>query len=143
MVWLWIEDTLTYGRYRHHIVSILIVTCSVGVAFNTFIHVIMYYYYFITSLGQTVWWKVHPFTYRSNSLQHWITKLQIIQFVSSFVLAVPYLYYVIGHDHSGNFVPQCTGWNAFLFSCLINGSFLALFIRFFKSAYPQKERKTQ
>lgn len=45
-----------------------------GMVFNTFVHVVMYYYYARRTLGVKVAWK------------RWITKLQMIQFMTSFVL---------------------------------------------------------
>lgn len=55
--WLQSRQTLQFG----------------GLIFNTFVHVIMYYYYSQKALGVRVSWK------------QWITRVQIIQFVWSFL----------------------------------------------------------
>ena len=92
-----------------------------GMLANTFIHVFMYYYYYASSLGHDVWFKKY------------ITTGQIIQFTLSFILAVPYVYF---HTQKG-----CLGWNAFVFSMVINGSFLGLFIQFYLRTYKKTARK--
>jgi len=89
---------------------------SIGMIANTLIHVFMYYYYFNASLGRSVWFKKY------------ITSGQIIQFSTSFILSVPYLYF--------HFTNNCKyGFKAFLFSMFCNGTFLILFIRFFRKTY--------
>eukprot|EP01114_Cavostelium_apophysatum_P017936 TRINITY_DN5433_c0_g1_i1.p1 TRINITY_DN5433_c0_g1~~TRINITY_DN5433_c0_g1_i1.p1 ORF type:complete len:319 (-),score=40.64 TRINITY_DN5433_c0_g1_i1:64-936(-) len=112
IVWSWMWGNLNYA--------------SVGMAFNTFVHVIMYYYYFLSALGTNVWWKKY------------ITGLQIVQFISSFILSAPYLYYSIGYSPNGEFSPQCAGWGPFLFTCAANFSFLLLFANFYGKTYPDK-----
>ncbi|KAI8808399.1 GNS1/SUR4 family-domain-containing protein [Cladochytrium replicatum] len=101
LVWVWLE----YG----------IAFASLGMAFNTLIHVFMYYYYYLSSLGQTVWFKKY------------ITSGQIVQFSTSFLLSIPYLYY---QKRKG-----CSGWDAFVFAMGVNGTFLLLFIRFYVQTY--------
>ena len=44
-----------------------------GLMFNTGVHVVMYYYYFLCTLKRPPKWK------------KWITNIQIIQFVSRYV----------------------------------------------------------
>eukprot|EP01083_Nonionella_stella_P066474 175062_1 len=53
--WLWIDAKFTVLCY--------------GTWLNNLIHVLMYYYYFVSTFGVRVWWKRH------------LTKLQIIQFI--------------------------------------------------------------
>eukprot|EP01118_Nematostelium_gracile_P018555 TRINITY_DN826_c0_g1_i4.p1 TRINITY_DN826_c0_g1~~TRINITY_DN826_c0_g1_i4.p1 ORF type:complete len:187 (+),score=15.11 TRINITY_DN826_c0_g1_i4:109-669(+) len=105
MVWLWIDRRLVYTW--------------VGMQFNTAIHVLMYYYYACSSLGIEIWWKKY------------ITQIQIIQFISSFILSFPYIYY--------SYSMECEGWSAFMFSLFVNSSFLFLFVQFFKSTYTNKK----
>jgi len=90
MVWLWLTHSLVYS--------------GLGMAFNTFVHVFMYYYYAISLLGIRVWWKKY------------ITGIQIIQFICSFLLSIPYVYYTVSFDSDGILLPMCLGWPAFLFS---------------------------
>ncbi|KAI8930044.1 ELO family [Entophlyctis helioformis] len=109
--------------YHHAIVMLMVWSwlqydvafATQGMIANTLIHVFMYYYYYASSLGRNVWYKKY------------ITTGQIVQFTLSFVLSMPYIYY---HSKKG-----CSGWNAFVFSMAINGSFLALFIDFYRRTY--------
>jgi fatty acid elongase 3 len=106
MVWTWIQYDLVFGSF--------------GLLFNTGIHVFMYYYYFASSLGWNVWYKKY------------ITSAQIIQFMSSFVLSVVYIYY-----HQAK---NCPSWGVFLFGMSINFTFLALFISFYSRTYTGKRK---
>jgi fatty acid elongase 3 len=107
MVWFWIHDGLIYA--------------SLGMIANTLIHVFMYYYYCVQSLGRSVWFKKY------------ITSGQIVQFVSSFLLSIPFCYYHF-------FEKGCKGEMAFYFSCFCNGSFLLLFINFYQQTYKDKKK---
>ncbi len=121
----------------------------------------MYYFYYASILGKRVWWKVfldlsssyYPYRYHSSPfistsfslhspllllLQKYITSIQIIQFVCSFLLSIPYIYYAHPYDKQGNLdfsQSKCCGWNAFLFSCFCNLSFLLLFVQFYNDTY--------
>ncbi|KAJ3130296.1 hypothetical protein HK098_004343 [Nowakowskiella sp. JEL0407] len=96
--------------YHHSIVIIMfwftlqsgLVFSIQGMIFNTLIHVFMYYYYFLASLGLSVWFKKY------------LTTGQIIQFMTSFIMSVPYLYY-----HNKN---NCIAFPAFLFAMGINAT---------------------
>jgi len=109
IVWLWLSYDFLYG--------------SLGMVFNTFVHVFMYYYYYASILGKNVWWKKY------------ITKGQIIQFISSFILSGPYIYYTVHFDKEGKFEPQCGAWNTWIFSAVCNFSFLLLFTNFYTTSY--------
>jgi len=80
---------------------------------NTFVHVIMYYYYHLASLGQPVWWKKH------------ITHIQLIQFYISFV-----------HAAHTFFIPNCS-YNRFVAGLQATESiyFIISFTRFYVKAY--------
>ena len=60
--------------------------------FNTFVHVVMYYYYYLKSVGISPKWKSA------------VTSIQIIQFLSSFLgfLGFIYLSYYKGSDYQVN-----------------------------------------
>jgi hypothetical protein len=103
MVWLWIEDHLVFSHQ--------------GMLFNTLVHVFMYYYYFRTSLGQSVWFK------------RYITTLQIVQFVSALTLMGIYAW--IKWTSECDVGRETTFW----FSLVVNASFLVLFVQFYKSSY--------
>eukprot|EP00172_Hildenbrandia_rubra_P003664 Plantae.Rhodophyta-Hildenbrandia_rubra.ctg6125.p1 GENE.Plantae.Rhodophyta-Hildenbrandia_rubra.ctg6125~~Plantae.Rhodophyta-Hildenbrandia_rubra.ctg6125.p1 ORF type:complete len:289 (-),score=11.18 Plantae.Rhodophyta-Hildenbrandia_rubra.ctg6125:1342-2208(-) len=93
-----------------------------GVWFNTFVHVFMYTYYALALLGKRVWWK------------KWLTTLQIVQFCCSFVLSVPFVW-------MGGLTGECRGRVAFSVSVLCNGSYLWLFLRFYKKTYKKEKAK--
>ncbi|KAJ3257909.1 hypothetical protein HK103_004200 [Boothiomyces macroporosus] len=106
MVWAWMEFNIPFGIF--------------GLILNTGIHVLMYWYYFASSFGWNVWYKKY------------ITTAQIIQFILSFVMSIPYIYYAK--------VNNCGGWNAYYFSMAVSGSFLMLFINFYRTSYGKKPK---
>ncbi|KAJ3100429.1 hypothetical protein HDU97_002216 [Phlyctochytrium planicorne] len=126
------KKTLIFLHWYHHAIVIVMVWTwleygvtfsALGMIANTFVHVFMYYYYYATCIGQKVWFKQH------------LTSAQIFQFSLSFILSVPYLYF--------HFQKACPGWNAFVFSSLVNGSFLILFVDFYHKAYLQRKAKEE
>eukprot|EP01102_Stenamoeba_stenopodia_P006816 TRINITY_DN1903_c0_g1_i1.p1 TRINITY_DN1903_c0_g1~~TRINITY_DN1903_c0_g1_i1.p1 ORF type:complete len:285 (-),score=40.78 TRINITY_DN1903_c0_g1_i1:157-1011(-) len=120
--------------YHHWITLILIWTCLqteipvqwIAEVLNSFVHIPMYYYYFVSYFGIHPWWKKY------------LTQLQIIQFIV--VLAVhwstPYLHFV-----KGRYCRAITEWgNIFGESVVI--SYLFLFIGFYIKTYREaKDRK--
>jgi len=80
--------------------------------FNCLVHVVMYQYYAWRVLGLPTPWK------------RWITKLQILQFVTSFVLVARTLY-VFSRKTNGD---TCAGMQALLFNALFNATLLLQFI---------------
>ncbi|TPX31393.1 very-long-chain 3-oxoacyl-CoA synthase [Synchytrium microbalum] len=110
MVWTWLEYKIIYS--------------ALGMLANTLVHVFMYYYYSVSSMGREVWFKKY------------LTSGQIIQFIMSFVLSIPYVYY---HWTLG----QNTSWKPFLFSMSVNGSFLFLFIRFYQKSYSGSKKSSK
>ncbi|KAI8894132.1 GNS1/SUR4 family-domain-containing protein [Globomyces pollinis-pini] len=104
MVWTWIESKITVSIF--------------GLMLNTGIHVLMYWYYTASSFGWNVWYKKY------------ITKAQIIQFVLSFIVLLPFAYY--------GTVKNCEGWDYLYFSMIVNFSFLVLFCNFYLNAYKKK-----
>lgn len=83
----------------------------------------MYYYYSVTLLGYTVWWK------------KFLTSGQIIQFFILLGTAIFQLYWRFtgGPICSGDLIYTLTGF-AFVVSLVI------LFIQFFRSTYASKPR---
>mmetsp|Transcript_93901 Transcript_93901/g.265699 ORF Transcript_93901/g.265699 Transcript_93901/m.265699 type:complete len:258 (-) Transcript_93901:58-831(-) len=64
-----------------------------GLLFNTFVHVIMYAYYVFKVLGWPTPWK------------RWVTRLQIVQFITSLLMLCVTLTYVKGDAFGG----ECSG----------------------------------
>jgi len=102
---------------------------------NSFVHVLMYYYYAVATIGVHPWWKKH------------LTALQIYQFVSGVVYTSIYFYYYFqtitlswnSWIPSLSYTQGCTGdlWAiSFMFS--VNCSFLVLFSQFFANSYMRK-----
>lgn len=102
----WLEYDMALGAY--------------GMWFNTLVHVIMYAYYACAVL------KVR-FPFKKA-----ITMLQIVQFITGFVFAVPY--FVFNHNGAG-----CAGKPVLGISAAVNASFLILFIQFYRSTYKSKK----
>lgn len=75
MAWWWLElrQTLQWG----------------GLIFNTFVHVVMYFYYALKVLQIPTPWK------------RWITTLQVVQFVSSMGFFAGTMYYMHGPGREG------------------------------------------
>jgi len=107
---------------------------------NSFVHIWMYYYYSVSTLGYSPWWKKY------------LTGLQIYQFVSGVLYTTVYFYYYFGNlrilndDYtiSFNFDKGCTGdlW-AVVGMFAVNCSFLYLFSKFFKDHYLQSRRRSR
>ena len=92
MAWMWLEYTQSLQ--------------FIGLLWNTFVHIFMYYYYAHRAQGKRVSWK------------RWLTTLQIVQFATSFVFAA-YTFYLIffkSADCAG-FWPLCANiaFNIFMF----------------------------
>jgi fatty acid elongase 3 len=88
-----------------------------GMVCNTLVHTFMYSYYCAALLKIRVPWKQA------------LTSLQIVQFLVSFASLVPYGYYY--RSTPGG----CTGGPGLAASVVCNGSFLALFVDFYRKTY--------
>lgn len=99
MAWLWCQQrqSLQWG----------------GLLFNTFVHVVMYQYYAWRVLGLPTPWK------------RWITKLQIVQFVTSFVLLCVTLRLYLAKLALGG---TCEGMPSLLYNCVFNATLLLQFV---------------
>ena len=84
---------------------------------NSFVHVLMYYYYAMSTIGRTVWWKKY------------ITQAQIVQFIIDLTATWPYpvLYF-----SSSGCAGSMRGW---LFGQAVGLSFFKLFRDFYLKSY--------
>mmetsp|Transcript_5466 Transcript_5466/g.9635 ORF Transcript_5466/g.9635 Transcript_5466/m.9635 type:complete len:281 (+) Transcript_5466:154-996(+) len=115
-----IVETWSWIQYR-------MIFCVYGMMFNSFVHILMYFYF-----GCSLVHIKLPKWFRQS-----ITSIQIIQFITSFIFAIPYVVLLVTQPNS------CYGIEAFYISILCNGSYLALFIRFYIKSYNSKPIKTQ
>jgi fatty acid elongase 3 len=84
---------------------------------NSTVHVLMYYYYAMATVGRTVWWKKY------------ITQAQIVQFVIDLTATWPYP--ILYHSTAG-----CSGSiRGWLFGQAVGLSFYKLFRDFYLRSY--------
>ncbi|CAN4108076.1 unnamed protein product [Withania somnifera] len=122
---------LSFLHVYHH--AVVVVMCylwlsssqtlfPVALVTNASVHVLMYAYYFLCTLGFRPWWK------------RLVTNCQIIQFVFSFLISGLMLYY----QFTGS---GCSGIHGWCFNAVFNASLLALFLDFHSKNYYAKKRK--
>jgi hypothetical protein len=80
-----------------------------GLIFNTLVHVVMYYYFYLKSVSIEPWWKSY------------VTTLQIVQFVTSLLLFCATLYFHFA-------IRPCKGMTQLLYNLVFNVSLLFGFI---------------
>lgn len=84
----------------------------IGVMFNTFVHVVMYYYFYLRSVGvRVIWWKKY------------VTIVQIVQFMTSGVcfLVTMFLIHIKGETCNGNaYLYICIAFNMSLLFGFVN-----------------------
>lgn len=123
---------LSFLHVYHH--SVVVVMCyiwlstsqslmPVALVTNASVHVLMYGYYFLCTLGYRPSWKVL------------VTNCQIVQFVFSFLVSGLMLYYHFTTSLG------CSGFLGWCFNAVFNASLLALFINFHFKNYSQKKKK--
>ena len=92
-----------------------------GLLFNTFVHIVMYYYYTLKASGvKEIWWK------------KWITTLQIVQFTCSAVLLCITISYIWREGMSG-----CAGTT----EMLMNFAFNMILLNGFVGVLTTKKKK--
>uniref|UniRef100_A0A7S3NP17 Elongation of fatty acids protein n=1 Tax=Aureoumbra lagunensis TaxID=44058 RepID=A0A7S3NP17_9STRA len=97
---------------------------TVGMLFNTFVHIFMYYYYARAALQLETSWK------------NWVTRLQIIQFLFSFLLASIAVFIRPSWSLFSN---ECAGAYPLAANCLFNFTLLLLFFNVLKSSKKMKK----
>jgi len=129
------KKPLIFLHVYHHVITLLLCWYCLydnlsiqwlSTAANTLVHVFMYYFYACQSLNVHIWWKKY------------LTSLQIIQFILDDSANLSWVYYKVYEEKT------CSGsWSGFWFGVLVIGSFLILFIQFFKSTYSQKGKEKE
>jgi len=117
MAWLWLE-------YRQSLMFI-------GLAFNTFVHIPMYYYYYRTSSSAGLAFHKDGTPVETNRLSKptwgsYVTRLQIFQFSTSGICLVVSL---VGFVLPGG---KCSGMGSLAFNFVFNTTLLAQFVTLFK-----------
>ena len=118
MSWAWI-DTQASSQF-------------VGIFMNTLVHVVMYYYFYLKSIGINPWWKSY------------VTSFQIVQFI--FSLVIIFITFGYSYQRQGNaddsLYPQCKGLTTIIGSLIFNATLLKGFIDVLgKNAKPPTTKK--
>ncbi|KAI8372774.1 ELO family [Radiomyces spectabilis] len=133
------KKRLEFLHYFHHSMTLLLCfiiqneqpgATWVPIVLNLWVHVLMYYYYYRTAAGVHIWWKKY------------LTTMQITQFVLDLTVIVfcSYTYFASHYFPRMPHLGHCTATDfSAIFAPALLGSYLVLFINFYRLTYQSKQ----